>query len=217
MIRAPSLRGNAGRLWLMVHERPRRHPTRLLKLGDRKLREVLDLAPRAGFEPATNRLTVASGAIGRNGSQFHAQGNALKIRNKLCNFLDRVMLRAVASKRAQAYPRGTETTKHRAGCFHAESRADGPVLLRRRSRSGYGRTYFDETVPGLALRVTEQGHRSWSYLSRRRATASGRGRRSAPIRLRASPRPAARRWKRKGTSRRGATPAWCWPARRPPA
>jgi integrase len=24
--------------------------------------------------------------------------------------------------------------------------------------------YFDETVPGLALRVTEQGHRSWSYL-----------------------------------------------------
>jgi integrase len=24
--------------------------------------------------------------------------------------------------------------------------------------------YFDETVPGLALRVTENGHRSWSYL-----------------------------------------------------
>src|ERR1700716_3684851 len=24
--------------------------------------------------------------------------------------------------------------------------------------------YFDETVKGLALRVTEQGHRSWSYL-----------------------------------------------------
>ena len=24
--------------------------------------------------------------------------------------------------------------------------------------------YFDEVLPGLALRVTPQGHRSWSYL-----------------------------------------------------
>ena len=35
--------------------------------------------------------------------------------------------------------------------------------------------YFDAKVPGLALRVTENGHRSWSYLvhlaPRRQASA----------------------------------------------
>jgi hypothetical protein len=36
------------------------------------------LAPRAGFEPATNRLTVVSIAFRRNRSQFHAQAKPLK-------------------------------------------------------------------------------------------------------------------------------------------
>jgi integrase len=40
----------------------------------------------------------------------------------------------------------------------------------RRSRTDY----FDETVPGLALRVTDQGHRSWSFLF----TAPGDGKRA---------------------------------------
>ena len=41
-----------------------------------------------------------------------------------------------------------------------------------------GRTdYFDETVQGLALRVTEQGHRSGAFTTDPRATARGHGRR----------------------------------------
>ena len=84
-------------------------------------------------------------------------------------------LHPVAPKRVLAYPRGTETTNFRAGCFHADSGADRPVLLDR--QAARGRTdYFDETVPGLALRVTEHGHRSWSlplHVAARRQARAG--------------------------------------------
>jgi len=69
-----------------------------------------------------------------------------------------------------------------------------------------GRTdYFDETVQGLALRITEHGHRSWCFHYRsphdgKRARAT-----MALIPPQASRRLAARRWKRVDMSTPGKT------------
>ena len=45
------------------------------------------MAPRAGFEPATNRLTVASATIACDTLQFHAQAKHLNLHNLLSHAL----------------------------------------------------------------------------------------------------------------------------------
>jgi integrase len=74
-----------------------------------------------------------------------------------------VGLLPIACKRMLAYPRGTGTTKNRGGTSVPR------VALTDRFCSaakaiGARTDYFDATVPGLALRVTGKGHRSWCYL-----------------------------------------------------
>jgi integrase len=73
------------------------------------------------------------------------------------------VLLPVAPKRVLAYPRGTENDQDSRGYFMPR------VALTDRFCSttkplGTRTDYFDSKVAGLALRVTETGHRSWSYL-----------------------------------------------------
>ncbi len=87
----------------------------------------------------------------------------------------------IAGKRVQAYPRGTEILlndyskglnwSHRGTGYGVQRWR--PLIPRisltdrfcQHAKVLGGRTdYFDDTVSGLALRVTVQGHRSWSFL-----------------------------------------------------
>jgi len=62
----------------------------------------------------------------------------------------------------QAYPRGTEIATNR--CFDSMPKIALTDRFCATVKPLAGRTdFFDETVAGLALRVTETGHRSWSY------------------------------------------------------
>ena len=68
--------------------------------------------------------------------------------------------RYIASKRMQAYPRGTEKT---ATYGMPKIALTDRFCSTSKPLSGARTDFFDETVSGLALRVADTGHKTWSY------------------------------------------------------